>query len=53
MNKFGIALSQRSTWIGITTLASVLGVQLDHDQWEAISTIGISVGGLLLAFWKD
>jgi hypothetical protein len=53
MNKFGVALSQRSTWIGLTALASVLGVQLDPEQWEAITSVGVAVGGLFLTFWKD
>ena len=53
MNKFGVALSQRSTWIGLTALASVLGVQFDPEQWEAITSVGIAIGGIFLTFWKD
>jgi len=53
MNKFGVALSQRRTWIGLTALASIIGIQLDPQQMEAITSVGIAIGGLFLTFWKD
>lgn len=53
MSKFGIALSQRSTWTGFVWLLTVFGIQLDESQSVAIAEAGMSIAGLLGVFWKD
>lgn len=53
MKKFGLILSQRSTWIGITTFAGAVGAALSPEQSTAIVEAGASVFGLILMFWKD
>lgn len=53
MGKFGIALSQRSTWTGLVWLLTVLGIQLDEQQGTAIAEVGMSLAGLMGVFWKD
>lgn len=46
-------LKERSTWLGIIPLLTLLGVGLSPEQQEAIITAGIAAAGLLLAFTKD
>lgn len=53
MSKFGIALSQRSTWTGLVWLLTVVGIQVDEPQATAIAEVGMSLAGLLGVFWKD
>ena len=53
MKKFGFVLSQRSTWIGITTFAGAVGATLNPEQSAAIAEAGASVFGLILMFWSD
>lgn len=53
MKKIGIALNERSTWIGLVWLMSAAGVSLDQEQSEAIVTAGMALTGLLGVFWKD
>lgn len=53
VKKFGLYLSQRSTWIGITTMASALGVATSPEQAVAIAEAGASIFGLILMFWSD
>jgi hypothetical protein len=53
MSKFGIALSQPSTWTGLVWLLTVLGIQLDEQQGRAIAEVGMSLVGLMGVFWKD
>lgn len=53
MGKFGIVLSQRSTWAGLVWLLTATGISIDPAQAEAIATAGMSLAGLLGVFWKD
>lgn len=53
MGKFGIVLSQRSTWAGLVWLLTAAGISIDSAQAEAIATAGMSLAGLLGVFWKD
>lgn len=53
MGKFGIVLSQRSTWAGLVWLLTAAGISLNAEQAEAIATAGMSLAGLLGVFWKD
>lgn len=50
LNRF----KERSTWIGIVTVAcSVGGFSLTDVQQQAVVTAGVAVIGLILAFTKD
>lgn len=40
-------LKERSTWLGLIGLLSVLGVALSPEQAEAIATAGVAVAGVL------
>ena len=51
-DKFGIALSEASTWRGLVLLATAAGLQLDQDQREAIVSAGLALSGLIGVFWK-
>jgi hypothetical protein len=53
MKKFGVVLSERSTWIGLVWLLSATGISLEQEQSEAIITAGMALTGLLGVFWKD
>ena len=53
MKKFGVVISERSTWIGLVWILSAAGVSLEQEQSEAIITAGMALSGLLGVFWKD
>ncbi len=53
MKKIGIALNERSTWVGLIWLCTVTGLKLEPDQQEAIIASGMALAGLLGVFWKD
>lgn len=40
-------LKERSTWIGLTALASAFGVAVSPEAAEAIIAAGTAVGGLI------
>jgi hypothetical protein len=46
-------LLERSTWLGLVALATAAGVTLQPDQIEGVAAAGLTVGGLLAAFWPD
>lgn len=46
-------LKQPSTWQGIIILGGMIGVKLQPDQWQAITTIGVTLVGLILTFQND
>ena len=46
-------LKQPSTWSGLVILGGMLGVKLNPDQWQAITTIGVTLVGLILTFQND
>ena len=44
---------ERSTWLGVVSLAAALGMVLSPEQKEAIVTAGIALAGMIAAFSKD
>lgn len=46
-------LKQPSTWKGLIFLATVAGVNLAPDQWEMITSAGMTIVGLILTFQND
>jgi hypothetical protein len=46
-------LSERSTWLGITGLATAAGLNANPDQVNAVVTVGVAVAGAVLTFTKD
>lgn len=46
-------LKERSTWLGITSLATAIGIGIDPDQIQAIVGVGVAIGGLIAVFMKD
>lgn len=44
---------ERSTWLGLVSLATALGLLLSTAQQEAIIVAGTALGGLLAAFLPD
>lgn len=46
-------LKERSTWLGIITLASIAGFKLEPEQQEMIVTIGSTLAALVMTFTAD
>jgi len=46
-------LSERSTWLGITGLATAAGLNANPDQVQAVTTLGVAIAGAVLTFTKD
>ena len=44
---------ERSTWIGLVSIATAAGFVLRPDVQEAVIAVGISVAGLILTLTKD
>lgn len=44
---------ERSTWLGLISLATALGLILSPEQQEAIIAAGMAVGGIVGAFTRD
>ncbi|HYD19295.1 MAG TPA: hypothetical protein VEF76_12535 [Patescibacteria group bacterium] len=44
---------ERSTWLGLISCATALGLALSPDQQEAIVAAGMAAAGILAAFTKD
>lgn len=42
-------MQERSTWVGLVSLFSALGIALNPDQAEAFIAAGIAVAGLIAA----
>lgn len=54
LKTFLIAKSvERSTWLGLVTLASLLGYTIKPEYVEAIVMIGTGVGGMILLLTSD
>ena len=53
MNWLKNRLKERSTWLGIVTLATIAGVSLDEAQKEMVITIGTTVAALIATFTAD
>ena len=46
-------LKERSTWLGILGIVTAAGISLSPEQVEAITAVGVAVGGLILVLTKD
>lgn len=46
-------LKERSTWVGLTTAITAIGVGLSPEEASAIATAGVAVAGAIIAFTKD
>ncbi len=44
---------ERSTWLGIISFVTALGLVLSPEQKEAVITTGMAVAGLVATFTKD
>jgi len=44
---------ERSTWLGLISLATALGVTLTEMQTEAIIAAGMSLAGIVAVFTRD
>lgn len=57
MKKFlGFVLNrayERSTWLGIVSIATALGLTLTELQSEAVIAAGMSIAGVIAAFTGD
>ena len=51
--RFGIKLSEPSTWRGVVYIAMALGLDISPEQQGAIVTAGLSVAGAIGLFVKD
>lgn len=46
-------LRERSTWLGLISLATALGLLLTPEQQETVIAAGMALGGLIGAFTRD
>lgn len=46
-------LKERSTWVGLTALATAAGIALSPDQLDAIAVAGSAIAGLVAVFTAD
>lgn len=53
MNYLAARMSEKSTYIGLFTLAVALGINLSAGMSEALATFGCAVGGLLMVFLRE
>lgn len=53
LSKLGDYLRYPSTWQGIVSILTAVGVTLKPEQAEAIASAGIALVGVLLAFFSD
>ena len=44
---------ERSTWLGVISMATALGLALDSAQQDAIVAAGMAAAGVVAAFTKD
>lgn len=44
---------ERSTWLGLISCATALGLALSPDQQEAIVVAGMAAAGVVAAFTRD
>lgn len=46
-------MRERSTWVGLTALATVFGINVSPEHMNAIITVGGLVGGAINTFTRD
>lgn len=44
---------ERSTWLGVISMVTALGLALDAAQQDAIVAAGMAAAGVVAAFTKD
>lgn len=44
---------ERSTWLGLASLLTALGLSLSPQQAESVIAAGMAAAGLIAAFTKD
>jgi hypothetical protein len=45
-------LSERSTWLGLISLATAVGISVSPGQIEAVISAGMAAAGLVAAFTR-
>ncbi len=45
--------AERSTWLGLVSLATGLGLALTPEEAQAIAAAGMAIAGLIAVFTKD
>ena len=53
LNYILLRLKERSTWLGLISLATAAGVTLSPDQTQAVVTAGVGLAGVIAVFTKD
>lgn len=46
-------MSEKSTYIGLFSLAMAVGIQLSPSMSDALAAFGCALGGLLMVFLKE
>lgn len=46
-------LKERSTWLGLISLATAFGIMLTPEQTESVIAAGMAAAGLIGAFTRD
>ena len=46
-------LSEKTTWLGLLSIASGLGLKLTEGTTQAIAAAGIAIAGLILVFMNE
>ena len=44
---------ERSTWLGLVSLLTAIGITLSPDQVAAIIAAGVAIGSLVAVFTRD
>lgn len=52
MSKLGVSLKEPSTWVGIVSFLSLVGVQVTPEYSELITKVGVALGALLGLVFK-
>jgi hypothetical protein len=46
-------LKEKSTWAGLTTIAALVGINIDPEQFSAIGTAVIAIIGAIEVFRRE
>lgn len=53
LNYLAARMSEKSTYIGLFTLAIALGINLSPSMSDALAAFGCAIGGLLMVFLRE
>lgn len=53
LSYIGDRLREPSTWAGLSSLVTGLGVAVSPDRWQEIMAIGMGIGGFLAVIVKE